>query len=149
MELKRGYIFLYINNIFSRAFESKDGLDEFINKVYQYDDWKKIKSNSDDSYEYRIYVSFKNCQTSFIYWKTWTGLKDKDNNYIFFGDEVVDREGNIWNIQDTPDDYPYCKGGWYLVNYPSFGCPRKKGIPKETTYLNDFKVVKTLNEKWT
>lgn len=145
MEYKRGTIFLFINNTFSRGFDSWEEVDKFIEEVFEknFSGWENIKSATNGNYEYKIYVNYKECQSSFVYSVTWTGFKDKNNDYIFFGDELIDKDGIIWHICEMFDN------NIYLINYPDGNYkPTKIKLNPNVEKLLVYKIHKSIKQKF-
>jgi len=143
----KGSIHVFIQKALIASFDSVLEAENWI--INYYKDWQKISEHW--SYNtWHNYVFINSCQASYVYWKIYTGLKDKDSKYIYYGDYLIDDNNIKWSIHNTPEEFKTkkFKDGWYLISYDGVSSPRQKGITKNTYKLDNYKVYKPIEENF-
>lgn len=148
--LHKGSVVIFIEDIETCAFDSKNEAEDWIKRVFS--NLEKVKEIWSTDYHGYLFVNYNNFKSSFVYFKIWSGLFDKDGNRIYFGDRLnkVDEFGNKienfnWIIPFMYNDKDY----WYLIAYPKgLSSHKQMKIDKDIKQLNNFIINIKVNQTY-
>ena len=107
---------IFIDSVYAGS--SKDmNLDKMLQKTVPGNDWKQVMSSNGGFSGYRIYFNESEMRARVISWKTNSGFKDKDDNYLYYGDVVEDDKGLKGTIERHSEGFDFKTGLYNNVYY--------------------------------